>query len=188
MRFVMLDANLSVQEIMLKFWISLVLDIETISYERRSLNLPLEMQFPSPRWFKLKSLNSEYAVKPRHSAAVRRNLWRNAEGDGNSKGCITGNFCWQSFVGAEWGWLYIDVWLCVCKIRKPTKCDNRLIFFKNICSLFLFLPETFLVFLSTFLSTEPRPFMLRPFICASHHREYDGSPMYAVVTLLKVQR
>jgi len=45
--YVMRDANLSLQEMVLNFWISLVLAVTTVSYERLSLNLSLNLRhFP----------------------------------------------------------------------------------------------------------------------------------------------
>jgi hypothetical protein len=46
-RCVMRDANLSLQEMVLNFWISLVLAVTTVSYERRSLNVTERTSLPS---------------------------------------------------------------------------------------------------------------------------------------------
>jgi hypothetical protein len=83
----MRDANLSLQEMVLNFWFSLVLAVTTVSYERRSLTLSLNVrQFPRIKIFKL--LNSAYEVTLRYSATVHRNLWWYVDCDGKSKECV----------------------------------------------------------------------------------------------------
>jgi hypothetical protein len=53
---------------------------------------------------------------------------------GKSKRCVTGNFCWQTFVGGEWGWRYVGV--------RPyfllkTFLVKRQAFYSCLCSTFL---------------------------------------------------
>ena len=47
-----------------------------------------------------------------------RKLWQYIESSGKSKWWITGNFCSQTFLGANLGWRYIRVWLWLLIIRQ----------------------------------------------------------------------
>jgi hypothetical protein len=102
------------------FWISPVLALTTVSYERRSLLLALDIRhFPRVKIFKL--FNSKYAVKPWYSNTVHRNSWRYVNRDGKSKECVKvisfDKISWElSVVGA------MSV-CCICKLCRPAKPD-----------------------------------------------------------------
>jgi hypothetical protein len=116
----MRGANLSLQEMVLNFWISLDL----------SLNV---RHFPRIKVFKL--LNSEYEVKPRYSATVHRNVWWHADCDGKSKECVNvisvDTISWELSVGGAIS-MFMSVSYADQQSQASSNCDNSGLMLRNI--------------------------------------------------------